>query len=106
MNLSKLQEIEKDGEDWHAAALRISKSKTQPTEQKQIYMAFCKRQNYRKGNRSVVVKVKEVEEVDHKWTVWGIGGIMSVIPDWLRNPMDCSLPDSSVHRILQAVILE
>ena len=83
MNLSKLQETEKDGEAWHAAALGISKSRTQPTEQKQIYMAFCKRQNYRKGNRSAVVKVKEVEGVDHKWTVWGIGGIMKCSVLWL-----------------------
>ena len=36
--------IVKEGEAWHAAAPRVSNSRTQLTEQKQISMAFCKRQ--------------------------------------------------------------
>ena len=44
MNLSKFQEVVTDGEAWHAAAPRVSNRRTQLTEQKQKYMAFCKRQ--------------------------------------------------------------
>ena len=38
--------------------------------------------------------------------VVGGGSVQSLSHVWLCNPMDCSLPGSSVHGILQAIILE
>ena len=37
MNLSKLREIVKDGEAWHAAAHKVSKSRTQLTTKTNLH---------------------------------------------------------------------
>ena len=42
----------------------------------------------------------------YQWIKWGSGRLVTQSHLTLCNPMDCSQPGSSVHRILQARILE
>ena len=50
-------------------------------------------------NSQIIIKHTEV------WSSWG-GGLVTQPCSTLCDPMDCSLPGSSVHGILQARILE
>ena len=76
LSLSKLQEIVKDREAWHVAVHGMAKSQTQLSDSTTTTIHTC-----------VCVLVAQ-----------------SYPP--LCDPMDCSLPGSSVHGILQARILE
>ena len=48
----------------------------------------------------------KIAEIKHRETAFPCSEVKSLSHVWLWDPMDCSLPGSSVHGILQARILE
>ena len=92
MSLSKFREIVKDREIWYTASMRSQKSQTwlsDRTTQMHFWASQVSRWHricYSAGWKG---KVKVAQ-----------------LCLTLRDPMDCNLPGSSVHGILQAIILE
>ena len=93
MNLSKLWEMVKDREAWRAPVHGVAKSRT------------------RLSDFTFTIKQSITENALARWV--GATYLLSLVKVkitqsclTLCDPMDCSLPGSSVHGILQARILE
>ena len=128
MNLSKLCGLVKDREAWHAAVRGVAKSQT--------WLSDSKKQCYGKWWRTLKEKACHEGTSLASLSFWSgmcifleerfielrtyevlfflsetfFNEKVKVLVDQsyptLHNPMDCSPPDSSVHGILQARILE
>ena len=109
ISLSKLQEMVKDREAWHAAVQGVTKSWTLLSSWNTITKKARIGNNGRCRRNAKFIKVLLTIRnylYNYYLSKWGCVVLVSQSCLTLCNPTDCSPPGSSAHGVLQARILD
>ena len=112
INLGKLWEMVKDRKAWHAAVHEVTVGHNLATKQEQARVNWLRAFSWDMGS-NILARTPGKEQTCclevlrslEKTMVMVMVGHAKSCPT-LCNPMECSLPDSSVHGISQARVLE